>query len=146
VIVVDANVLLYAYNSASEHHSSCRRWLDDALNGSEQIGFPWQSVLAFLRISTNPRAFARPLRADEASAIVDAWFARPQAVVVEPDQGYWSALKHQLQAAQVSGPLVSDAAVATLALQHGARLCTTDRDFTRFAGLRTIDPRWPAAI
>ncbi len=85
--------------------------------------------------------FTRPLRADEASAIVDEWFEGPQAVVVEPDAGYWNALKHQIHAAQVAGPLVSDAAVATLALQHGARLCTTDRDFARFAGLRTIDPR-----
>ncbi len=141
MIVVDANVLIYAYHPASEHHTACRRWLEDALNGSEQVGFPWQSVLAFLRITTNPRVFTRPLRADEASAIVDEWFEGPQAVVVEPDAGYWNALKHQIHAAQVAGPLVSDAAVATLALQHGARLCTTDRDFTRFAGLRTIDPR-----
>jgi hypothetical protein len=141
VIFVDANVLLYAYNSSSEHHAACRRWLEDALNGSEQVGFPWQTLLAFLRISTNPRVFVRSLQAAEAAAIVDDWLARPQAVVVEPDHEFWPALKHQLQAAQVSGPLVSDAAIATLALQHGARLCTTDRDFARFAGLRTIDPR-----
>jgi toxin-antitoxin system PIN domain toxin len=98
-------------------------------------------VLALLRITTNPRVVTRPLQADEASAIVVEWFERPQAVVVEPGAGYWKALKQQIGAAQVAGPLVSDAAIATLALQHGARLCTTDRDFTRFSGLRTIDPR-----
>jgi toxin-antitoxin system PIN domain toxin len=141
VIVVDANVLLYAYNPASEHHAACRRWLEDALNGSEQVGLPWQSVLAFLRIATNPRVFTRPLRAAEASAIVDQWFERPQALIVEPDAGYWSELKQQIDAAQATGPLVSDAALATLALQYGARLCTTDRDFTRFRGLQAIDPR-----
>ena len=141
MIIVDANVLLYAYNPASQHHAACRGWLESALNGSEQIGFPWQTILAFVRIATNPRVFTRPLGAVEAASIVDDWFACPQAVCVEPADGYWEMLKVQLADAQVAGPLVTDAALATLARQHGARLCTTDRDFSRFAGLKTIDPR-----
>lgn len=140
MIILDANVLLYAYNASSEHHAACRAWVEQAFNGSEQIGLPWQTVLAFLRIATNSRVFERPLRASEAAAIVDEWLACPWVIVVQPDRDYWQLLKEQLHAAQVSGPLVTDAALATLALQQGARLCTTDRDFTRFGGLRLIDP------
>ncbi len=141
MIIVDANVLLYAYNPASQHHLQCRSWLESALNGAEQVGFPWQTVLAFIRISTNPRVFARPLSAAQAAAIVDELFACPQAMGVEPADGYWDLLKEQIATAQVSGPLVTDAALAALALQNGARLCTTDRDFSRFEELRTLDPR-----
>ena len=141
MIIVDANVLLYAYNPSSQHHEQCRTWLEAALNGTEQVGFPWQTVLAFIRISTNPRVFVRPLSAAQAAAIVDEWFAGPQAMQVEPADGYWDLLKEQLATAQVSGPLVTDAALAALALQNGARLCTTDRDFSRFEGLQTLDPR-----
>lgn len=141
MIIVDANVLLYAYNPSSPHHERCRSWLESALNGSEQLGFPWQTVLAFVRIATNPQVFTRPLSAMEAASIVDEWFACPQAMRVEPADGYWDLLKEQLVVAQISGQLVSDAALATLAIQNGARLCTTDRDFARFAGLKTFDPR-----
>jgi toxin-antitoxin system PIN domain toxin len=141
VIIVDANVLLYAYNPSSPHHEQCRSWLESALNGSEQVGFPWQTVLAFVRIATNPHVFTRPLSAMEAASIVDEWLACPQAMRVEPADGYWELLKEQLVAAQICGPLVTDAALAALAIQNGARLCTTDRDFARFAGLKTFDPR-----
>ena len=141
MIVLDANVLLYAYNPASSHHGACRAWLERALNGSEQIGLPWQTLLAFIRIATNNRVFERPLTAAEAAAIVDEWLACPTVVVVQPAHDYWTVLKEQLDSAQVAGPLVTDAALASLALEVGARLCTTDRDFTRFRGLRIVDPR-----
>lgn len=141
MIVLDANVLLYAYNPASGHHGACRVWLERALNGSEQIGLPWQTLLAFIRITTNNRVFERPLTAAEAVAIVDEWLACPTVVVVQPAHDYWTILKEQLVSAQVAGPLVTDAALASLALEVGARLCTTDRDFARFRGLRIVDPR-----
>ena len=141
MIVLDANVLLYAYNPASSHHGACRAWLERALNGSEQIGLPWQTLLAFIRIASNNRVFERPLTAAEAAAIVDELLACPGVVVVQPAHDYWTILKEQLDSAQVAGPLVTDAALASLALEVGARLCTTDRDFTRFRGLRIVDPR-----
>lgn len=141
MIILDANVLLYAYNPASAHHGACRAWLDHALNGSEQVGLPWQTLLAFIRIATNSRVFERPLDATEAAGIVDEWLACPQVLIVQPAHDYWAVLKEQLQSAQVAGPLVTDAALASLALELGARLCTTDRDFTRFLGLKIVDPR-----
>ena len=105
------------------------------------MGLPWQTLLAFIRIATNSRVFERPLDASEAADIVDEWLACPQVLIVQRAQDYWSVLKEQLQSAQVAGPLVTDAALAGLALEQGARLCTTDRDFTRFPGLKIVDPR-----
>jgi toxin-antitoxin system PIN domain toxin len=141
VIVLDANVLLYAYNPSSAHHGACRAWLEQALNGTEQVGLPWQTVLAFVRIATNSRVFEPPLAAAEAAAIVDEWLACPRVLIVHPGHDYWTILKEQLDSAQVAGPLVTDAALASLAIEVGARLCTTDRDFARFRGLRIVDPR-----
>ena len=82
----------------------------------------------------------RPLGAADACAIVGRWLARPQAVVVEPGERYWEIFQDLVVRAQIHGPLVSDAALAALAIEHGATLCTTDRDFRRFDGLQLLDP------
>lgn len=140
MIILDANVLIYAYHPGSPHHSRCRAWVEDALNGSEQVGIPWQTILAFVRIMTNPRVFERPLSSAEVCEAVSTWLACPQVLVVEPGMRFWSTFVEQMAAGQVSGPLVTDCALASLAIEHGARLCTTDRDFTRFRALRVIDP------
>jgi len=140
VIIVDANILLYAYNPASEQHERCRAWLESALNGSEQVGLPWQTILAFVRIATNPRVFSKPLGSKEAVEIVDELLGCPQAILVSPSDDYWALLKIQLLEAQVSGALVTDAALASLAMEQGATLCTTDRDFARFRGLKLLNP------
>lgn len=124
MIVVDANVLLYACNPDRAHHEACRDWLEQALNGPEQVGIPRQIVLALIRIATNPRVFTHRLDAAEAARIVDDWFACPQATRAGPADGYPELLKEQLATAQVSGPLVADAALAALALQTSALLCT----------------------
>lgn len=140
MIVLDANVLLYAYDSSSAAHGRCRDWLEAALNGEAQIGIPWQTLLAFVRIATNPRAFAKPLSIGAAIELVETWTARPHVVVPAPGARYWPILKQQLLEAQVSGPLVTDAALAALALEQGATLATTDRDFRRFDELEILNP------
>jgi uncharacterized protein len=140
VIVVDANVLLYAYDLSSPAHERCRHWLTEAFNGREQIGLPWQTLLAFVRIATNTRAFRVPLSGERACAIVSQWLAQPQVVVVSPGEHFWSIFVEQVKRAQVVGPLVTDAALAALAIESGATLCSTDRDFLRFEGLELIDP------
>jgi toxin-antitoxin system PIN domain toxin len=84
VIVLDANVLLYAYDSSSPAHERCRHWLTEAFNGGEQIGLPWQTLLAFVRIATNSRAFRVPLSGERACVIVSQWLTLPQVVVVAP--------------------------------------------------------------
>jgi toxin-antitoxin system PIN domain toxin len=140
VILLDANLLLYAYHAKSPQHAPARKWLEESLSGSEPVGLCWQTVLAFVRISTNHRVFERPLAAAEAGAIVSAWLALPVVVMLAPGERYWGILNGLLTSAQVAGPLVTDAALAALAIEHGTTLCTTDRDFSRFPGLKTLNP------
>lgn len=131
-MIVDTNVLLYAVNSASAHHGSARRWLDESLSGAEVVGFPWVVVLGFVRISTNPRLARDPLSADDALAIAQSWLAQPVAVVPEPTARHLDLLKGLLATAGTAGNLVTDAHLATLALEHGATIVSYDRDFLRW--------------
>jgi len=140
MIVCDVNVLLYAYDAQSTLHEPCRKWLGLALNGTEQVGLPWQSLLGFVRIATNARAYLRPMTGAQACAVVSAWLERPQVSIPSPGERYWGILQAQLQVARATGPMVSDAALAALAIEQGATLCTTDRDFRRFDGLKLYDP------
>jgi uncharacterized protein len=140
VTLLDANILLYAYDSNSPHHAVCRPWLDAALNSDEIIALPWQTLLAFVRIATNPRAVRLPLSGPEACGIVSVWLERPNVSVIGAGDRFWEIFQAQVVDAQVSGPLVTDAALAALALEHGAILCSTDRDFRRFEGIKLLDP------
>ena len=138
--VLDANVLLYAYHPRSDHHDRSRSWLEETLSSPTPVRLAWWTIFAFLRISTSPRIFEQPLRMSEASSIVSSWLAVATVSILEPGERYWEIFHGLLRAAQVSGPLVTDAALAALAIEHGATLCTTDRDFARFPGLRTFNP------
>jgi uncharacterized protein len=138
--LLDANILLYAYDSVATHHSRCCDWLERSLNDDEQVGLPWQTIMAFVRIATNPRVMRAPMASARACETVERWLALPRVVLVEPGDRYWQIFSAQVQAAQISGPLVTDAALAALAIEQGATLCTTDRDFRRFDGLKVFDP------
>ena len=138
--LLDANVLLYAYNADSPHHAAARTWLQSAFNAEETIALPWQTVFAFVRIATNPRAVPRPLAGDEACDIVTQWLARANVTVIDPEERFWEIFRKLVGEARVSGPLISDAALAALCLEHGATLYSTDNDFRRFRGLTLVDP------
>jgi hypothetical protein len=140
VILVDANLLLYAYDASSEHHARARAWLEEVLSGSDPVGFAWVTLLAFLRIATNPRALARPLSLGEAAAIVSSWLGQPCVSLLQPGERHWEILSGLLEPAQARGPLVMDAHLAALAMEHGAVLASNDRDFARFDGLRIVNP------
>jgi toxin-antitoxin system PIN domain toxin len=140
VKLLDANILLYAYDSDSAHHAVCRSWLEAAFNSEEIVGLPWQTLLAFIRISTNSRATKKPLQSAEACEIVSCWLHQVNVSVIGAGERFWELLQDQIREAQVTGPLVTDAALVALALEHGAILCSVDRDFRRFRGLRLIDP------
>ena len=140
MILVDANVLLYAYQPRSEFHQRCRAWVEEAFSGEEPVCLAWVTVLAFIRISTNPRIFEQPLLAAEATAAVSSWLERPTVSVLEAGERCWEIFRRLLVEAQVSGPLVMDAFLAALALENGATLVTTDRDFTRFPNLKLRNP------
>ncbi len=138
--LLDVNVLLYAHDASATHHVICRDWLIRVLKGDEHVGLPWQTLHGFVRIVTNPRAVHRPLNAVDACAIVGRWLERPQAVIVEPGERYWGIFSDLVARARVQGPMISDAALAALAIEQGATLCTTDRDFRRFDGVKLLDP------
>ncbi len=130
--IVDANVLLYAANRAAAQHKSAERWLTAALSGTEAIALPWVCLLAFIRISTNPRITPRPLTTQQAFTLVESWLSRPVAVIPEPTARHLSILKGLLDMAGTAGNLTTDAHLAALATEHGATIATFDRDFERF--------------
>lgn len=139
-MIVDANVLLYARNASDPRHRAARRLLEHALNGPHRIGLPWQSLTAFLRIATHPRVFPVPLTPAEASEQVEDWLAAPSAWVPAPGSGHAEVLLGLVRDLRLTGPLVSDAHLAALALEHGTGIWSTDADFARFPGLRWEDP------
>jgi toxin-antitoxin system PIN domain toxin len=140
MILVDANLLLHAYNPRSMDHDPSLRWLEATLSGPRLVRFAWVTLWAFIRIATSVRVFERPLTIDEASAIVDSWLAESAVGILEPGERHWSILQRLLAAGQAAGPLTMDAALAAIAIEHGATLHTTDRDFTRFADLSWVNP------
>ena len=145
MILVDANLLIYAYHADSPEHAASRRWLKDARGGSEFVRFAWLTLWAFLRISTHPRVFEYPLTLADASAAVSSWLAQPICGIAEPGERHWQILQELSRDGQASGPLLMDASLAAIAIEHGATLCTTDRDFARFPGLEWRNPLVGAA-
>lgn len=140
MILPDANLLLYAYNKDAAEHAAARRWLEDALSSPAPFALSWQTITAFLRISTNSRAFPQPLSIDEAISIVDEWLARPNVTIVAPGARHWEIFARLLRTGKAAGALTMDAHLAALAVEHGATLCTTDRDFARFEELKFVNP------
>jgi uncharacterized protein len=136
VVIVDANVLLYAVDLASAHHERARSWLDDSLGGNEAVGLAWIVLLAFIRIGTNPSILPTPMSADEAIGQVEVWLAAPAAVVAQPTPRHASVLRGLLRQTGTAGNLTTDAHLAALAVEHGADIVSYDRDFARFAGVR----------
>ena len=140
MILVDANLLLHAYNTSSPDYEIARSWLEKTFSGSELVRLAWVTLLAFVRIGTNSRAFPRPLTSPEAVAIVSDWLRQPAVAMLDPGERHWEILKSLLTENQVYGPLVMDAHLAALAIEHGATLCTSDQDFSRFPSLRAQNP------
>ena len=145
MLILDANLLIYAYHAQQPQHPLARAWLEQTFAAAQPIGLPWQTLLAFLRITTHARIFERPLSMARAQQIVASWLEHPRVHVVEPGAGYFAVLANMLTAGQVRGPLVTDAALAALAINSGATLCTTDHDFARFPGLKWVNPLLPQA-
>jgi toxin-antitoxin system PIN domain toxin len=140
VILVDANVLVYAATSSLAQHARARTWLDDRLNGPAPVGLPWPSLLAFVRLVSNPRVFERPRPLGDAWGQVEAWLACAPAWVPQATDRHREVLGHLLRSAVSRSDLVADAHLAALALEHGLVLCSTDGDFARFPGLRWENP------
>ena len=129
MILTDANLLLYAYNRDAAEHAGALQWLEEQLSAPEIFCFSWQTITAFLRISTNARAFTQPFTLET-----------KERRRITPGERHWEIFDHLLAAGQATGPLVMDAHLAALALEHGCTLATTDRDFARFPSLQITNP------
>ena len=136
MILVDANLLLYAYHDRAKQHEPSRAWFEAALSGSELVRFAWLTLWAFMRIGTNPRVFERPLSIAEAEAAISSWLAQPAAGILEPGERHWGIFKRLCIATDTRGPRVTDAWIAALAIEWGCEWITLDRGFARFPGLR----------
>lgn len=139
-MLVDANILLFAVDSESPFHSAATRWLTEQLNGPRRVGLPWQSLGAFLRISTHPRAAERPLSPVAAWSQVERWLAAEPAWIPAPTERHADVLGGLIAKHHLRGNLVSDAQLAALAIEHGLTVCSADSDFARFGEIRWENP------
>lgn len=139
-MIVDANLLLYARNELDERHHRAREWLESVLNGTTRVGLPWWSLVAFVRIGTNPRAYPNPLTPAEATRQVEEWLDAPCAWLAEPTANFRRVFLDLIRSHGVRGALVADAQLAALAIDHGVSLASTDSDFARFSEISWIDP------
>jgi toxin-antitoxin system PIN domain toxin len=138
--IVDANLLLYAYNASSEHHESSAKWLEHLLNSGEPVAVPWLSMWAFVRVSTNPRTWPAALGPKEAFASIRAWISHPSVVVLQPGPRHAEILERLVTETSAVGAMVTDAVLAALAIENGATLASADYDFRRFPGLKWLNP------
>ena len=140
MIVVDANLLLYAYDRSSSFHAPAMAWVGKVFSEMEPVGLPWQSISAFLRIATNAKLPGVRVGMDDAVEIVDSWLDQPCVSLLTQGEGHWDLLRRMLVEGQARGPLAMDAQLAALTIECGGILYTTDRDFSRFPGLRWQNP------
>ncbi len=141
--LLDANILVYAYNSGLPEHPRARRWLETVIAEPGVVGLAWMTILAFLRIATNPRSFREAYSVQDACGILGDLLRLPDVVVVEPREGHWDVLAGMIVKAQARADLVMDAHLAAIAIENGAVLCTNDQDFARFPGVKTLNPLEP---
>lgn len=139
-MLVDANLLLFAVHESSPFHAAARSWLTEELNGARRVGLPWQSLAAFLRVATHPRAFERPLDARTAWARVTDWLGAGAAWIPTPGDRHAEILGELMTRYDVRGNLVPDAQLAALALEHGLFVASADTDFARFTEIRWENP------
>ena len=140
MILLDANLLIYAHISSFPQHTRALTWLDGQLSGGGPVGLPWASILAFLRIVTNPRVFERPESAAHAWRQVTTWLDVEAVWIPEPAERHRDVLGSLINMDGIQANLVPDAHLAALAIEHGLVLCSTDGDFARFPELRWQNP------
>ena len=140
MILPDINILIHAHNSDSPVHERARTWWDARLAGTQGIGLAWAVLLGLIRITTHRRILERPLRPQEVFAWIDSWLALPHIHIAHPSERHFAGLRDALTTLGTAGNLTTDAHLATIAVQRGYVLCSTDTDFARFPGLRWENP------
>ncbi len=138
--LVDANLVLWAHHRQFTHHARAREWWRATLYSTHQVGVPWPTILAFMRISPHPRALQRPVSVESAWGEVKRWLGRPHAWVPLPPERHAALLEDLLSRGRAAGNHVPDADLAALAIEWGLELLSADRDFARYPTLRWRDP------
>ncbi len=140
MILVDANLLVYAFVKSSVPHLAARRWLETVLSDSPRVGLPWASLLAFVRLTTNPRMYDHPSTIEDSWSQVEEWLSLDNVWIPQPKATHPTILGRLLRESVHKSDLVSDAHLAALAIEHGLTLASTDGDFAGFRGLRWVNP------
>ncbi len=138
--IPDVNILLYAYDSRSRFHDSAREWWERRLGGENRVGLPWHVIVGFIRIVTSHRIFETPMAPSDAVLIVRSWLEQPCVELLSPGSSHAEILFKLIGELGVAGNLTSDAHLAAIALEHRAELASADRAFSRFHGLRWVNP------
>jgi toxin-antitoxin system PIN domain toxin len=115
-------------------------WVERTFSEAPIVGIAWQTIAAFLRISTNPRLSGDRFSLREAAEVIDEWLAQPNIRTLSPGEEHWIILRRMAIEGQATGPLIRDAQLAALTIEYGGVLHTTDRDFSRFPDLRWTNP------
>lgn len=139
MILLDANLLVYAHAPASPHHRPARAWFEEIMSAPDRVGFPWLTLLAFLRLMGNPHAAGKPAPLRESWRRIEGWLARPQSWIPVPTERHQQILADLLHG-ETRPDIANDAHLAALAIEHGLTVCSTDRDFSRFPGIRWVNP------
>jgi toxin-antitoxin system PIN domain toxin len=140
MILVDANILIYAIDRDAPHHRRAHAWLESIMSGTAQVTLAWIVILAFLRITTRAGIMRNPLKTEQSIGYIDSWLEQPHVLLGVPGERHWAILRNLLIESGTAGNLTSDAHLAALAIEKGATIYTADNDFRRFAGVRVINP------
>lgn len=144
MIAVDANLLVYAHVTSYPQHEAARSWLEDQLTRAPRVGLPWSSLLAFVRLVTNPRLFTEPESIAEAWGQVASWLTAEPAWTPVPTARHREILSSCLTQPGLRANDVPDAHLAAVTVEHGLRLATSDSGFARFPGLEWFNPLAPS--
>lgn len=140
MILADVNVLVYAHRSDATDHSRYHDWLEETLAGDVAVAVSESILAGFLRVATHPRVFVDPTPLEDAFAFADAVRSAPNGVPIAAGQRHWGIFERLCAAVGARGNLIPDAYLAALAIENGCDWVTTDRDFSRFPGLRWRHP------
>ncbi len=139
-MLIDANLLLFAVDASAPSHDRSAAWMEAQLNGERRVGIPWESLTAFVRISTHPRASEHPLKPMQAWSFIEDWLAAPTVWVPGPTEQHADVLGMLIGKYHLGGNLIPDAHLAAMAIEHGLEVCSADTDFARFAEIRWQNP------
>lgn len=140
MILSDANILIYAYNTDAVYHEECKKWLAEQLSKPEPFAFCWQTITAFLRITTTPKIFPKAFMQQEVLGFVNSWLVSPNVRILTPGVQHWKIFERLLIETKTVAAKTMDVHLAALTIEHGATLATTDRDFAMFKNLKIFNP------